>query len=88
VHSGSRIHQTPQVRQLFIRQVGLFQFGKPTTGLGEKLGKPTARLNLAVTQVHINFVVYFHWLIPSQNPRDHALNACIWRNRASVTLLF
>ena len=67
MYSGSRIHQNPQVRQLFIRQFGLFQFGKPTTGLGEKLGKPTARsarMNLAVTQVYINFIVYFHWLIP------------------------
>jgi len=45
VYSGSRIYQTPQVRQLFIRQYGLFQFGTPTTGLREKLGKPTARLN-------------------------------------------
>ena len=74
MYSGSRNHQTPQVRQLFIRQFGLFQFGTPTTGLGEKLGKSTARLNLAVTQVYINLVMYFHWLIPSQDPRDHALS--------------
>jgi len=60
VYSGSRVHQTPQARQLFIRQFGLFQFGTTTTGLGDKLGKPTARLNLAM----INFIVYFHWLIP------------------------
>jgi len=33
-----------------MRPFGLFQFGTPTTGLGEKLGKPTARLNLAATQ--------------------------------------
>jgi len=45
VYSGSRIHQNPQVRQLFIRPFGLFQFGTPTTGLGEKFDKPTARLN-------------------------------------------
>jgi len=64
VYSGSRIHQNPQVRQLFIRPFGLFQFGTPTTGLGEKFDKPTARLNWAVTQVYINFIVYFHWLIP------------------------
>jgi len=53
----------------------LFQFGKPTTGLGEKLGKSTARLNLAVTQVYINLVMYLHWLIQSQDPRGHALSA-------------
>jgi len=69
VYSGSRIHQTPQVRQLFIRQFGLFQFCTPTTGLGEKLGEPTARLNLAVAQVYINFIVYFHWLIPVSRSR-------------------
>jgi len=69
VYSGSRIHQTPQVRQLSIHQFGLFQFGKPTTGLGEKLGKPTARLNWATTQVYINLVMYFHWLIWSRIER-------------------
>jgi len=36
-------HQTSF--QLSILQFGLFQFGKPTTGLREKFGKPTARLN-------------------------------------------
>jgi len=84
VYSGSQIHQTPQVRQLFIRQFGLFQFDKPTTGLGEKLGKSTALLNLAVTQVYINFLLYFHWLIPSCSPRGHALSTCVWCNRAYV----
>jgi len=66
----------------------LFQFVKTTTCIREKLGKPTAWLNLAVTQAYINFVVYFHLLIPSQNPRDHALSAWVWRNRAFMTSLF
>jgi len=83
VYSGLRIHQTPQVRQLFIRQFGLFQFSKPTTGLSEKLGKPTAQLNLAVTQVYINFIVYFCWLIPvsrssrSRTERGSLAQSCV-----------
>jgi len=88
VYSGSRIHQNPQIRQLSIRPSGLFQFGTPTAGLDEKLGKPTARLNWAVTQIYINFIVYFHWLIPVWGSSGHALSTCVWRNRAGVTSLF
>jgi len=47
---------------------GLFQFGKPTTGLGVKLGMPTAQLTerSARTGIYIQSRTSFlvsHWLL-------------------------
>jgi len=60
----------------------------PRSRLAAKSGMPHDRLNLARTQVYINFVPHFLWLILSRDPSGHALIAWLRRHRTSVHVIF